>query len=88
MHRHVGEAQLLLGDGRGSSIMRKYLLALAAIALVTASGTSDAVWYMVNGRAATYAEMQFLIASRVPSGSYWVDAKGNLTRAAPSGYRR
>jgi hypothetical protein len=68
--------------------MRKYLLALAAIALVTASGTSEAVWYMVNGRAATYAEMQILIASRLPSGSYWVDAKGNLTRAAPSGYRR
>ena len=68
--------------------MRKYLLALAAIALVTASGTSDAVWYMVNGRAATYAEMQFLIANRVPSGSYWVDAKGNITGAAPSWYRR
>jgi hypothetical protein len=68
--------------------MRKCLLALAAIELVMASGTSNAVWYMVNGRAATYAEMQILIASRLPSGSYWVDAKGNITRAASSGYRR
>ena len=70
--------------------MRKYLLALAAIvpALAMASSTANAVWYMVNGRAATYAEIQFLTANRLPSGSYWVDAKGNITRAASSGYRR
>jgi hypothetical protein len=53
-----------------------------------ASGISNAAWYMVNGRAATYAEIQFLTASRLPSGSYWVDAKGNITRAGSSGYRR
>jgi hypothetical protein len=70
--------------------MRKYLVGLVAIvpALVMASGISNAAWYMVHGRAATYAEIQFLTASRLPSGSYWVDAKGNITRAGSSGYRR
>ena len=69
--------------------MRKFL-AMAALVPVfmVASGTSHAMWYMVNGRAATYAEIQYLAANGVPSGSYWVDAKGNLARTPQSGYAR
>jgi hypothetical protein len=69
--------------------MRKFLVLAAIVSgLVMASGSAYAVWYMVNGRAATYAEIRFLKANGAPSGSYWVDAKGNIVRAGPSGYSR
>jgi hypothetical protein len=69
--------------------MRNFLTVAALVSvLMVASGTSHAMWYMVNGRAATYAEIQYLAANGVPSGSYWVDAKGNLARAPQRGYAR
>jgi hypothetical protein len=64
--------------------MRNCLLSAGAMVavLVMASTPSQAqYWYMINGRAATYAEIQYLAANNLPSGSYWVDARGNVAQA-------
>jgi hypothetical protein len=61
--------------------------AAATVFLSVSVPTQAQNYYTINGRGASYAEAMYLAAQGVPPGAYWIDARGNIARAAP-GYNR